>query len=219
MEKDGNSNMKFNYLRKEYRNRPLMLSALDRNPFSQLKMWLQEAIDANVMEPNAMTLSTASKEGRPSSRIVLLKGLEDEGLEFYTNYQSRKGCELIDNPYASLNFYWKELEKQVSIDGTVEKLSQEKSLVYFHQRPRNSQIGAWCSPQGQVISSKGWLEQHFLDVQQQYENKEIPLPPFWGGFRLVPDLFLFWQGQENRLHDRFRYTRTTDGWHIDQLAP
>lgn len=211
--------MKFNSLRKEYRSRPLTLNALDRNPFSQFNMWLQEAIDANIVEPNAMTLSTASKEGKPSSRIVLLKGLDKQGFEFYTNYESRKGSELIDNPYAMLNFYWRELEKQVTIEGTVEKLSKEKSLAYFHTRPRSSQISAWCSPQGHVISSREWLESRFKEIEKEYENKEIPLPPFWGGFRLIPIQFIFWQGQENRLHDRFRYQLANSKWQIDQLAP
>lgn len=211
--------MDLNHLRKEYNSKRLTISSMHANPFFQFNAWLQEAIKKKLIEPNAMTLSTATKEGKPSSRVVLLKEVDDEGLLFYTNYESRKGKELIENPFASLNFYWKELERQLTIEGTIQKLSTEKSTTYFHSRPRASQLSAWVSSQGNVISSHEWMEDRFSELQKEFEGKEIPLPPYWGGFRLVPTLFIFWQGQRNRLHDRFRYQKNNEEWKIDQIAP
>lgn len=206
-------------LRKEYRLKSLDISNLNADPFLQFNHWFQEAQNAQVLEANAMTLATASSQGRPSCRTVLLKGIDSKGLLFFTNYDSRKGIELASNPFACVTFYWSELERQVIIDGRVEKISREESQAYFNLRPRGSQLSAWASHQDQVISSREDLEESYHRYENMYAGEAIPLPPYWGGYRLLPDRFEFWQGRVNRLHDRFRYLLKNDVWHIDRLAP
>jgi pyridoxamine 5'-phosphate oxidase len=190
------------------------------DPFEQFGQWFDEVINAQLHEPNAMTLATADATGRPSARTVLLKGFDSHGFVFYTNYNSRKGQDLSANPYASLLFWWGELERQVRIEGPVEKVSEGESEAYFQSRPRDSQLGAWASPQSQVIVDRSVIEKTMADLQATYADQPaLPLPPHWGGYRVIPDHFEFWQGRENRLHDRIRYTPLGDGWVLDRLAP
>ena len=193
-------------------------SALE-NPFEQFEVWLSEAIAANVFEPNAMVLATATKKGKPTSRIVLLRGFDAEGFTFFTNYDSRKGKEIEGNPQASLLFFWAEIERQVRIDGTASKAATEISDSYFATRPRESQIGAWISPQSEVIENRGVLEKKYAEAARQWEGKVIQRPPNWGGFVVKPEIFEFWQGRESRLHDRLVYTKAETGWKIRRLAP
>lgn len=207
-------------LRREYQAHPLDQDMLLSNPIDQLDLWLSQAIKAQILEPNAMVLSTASAEGWPSSRTVLLKKIDHHGLVFFTNYESRKAQQLLVNPRASLTFLWKELERQVTIEGLVEKTSAQEAAEYFAQRPRASQLGAWASKQSHPIESRLLLEEAYANYARLYEGKEVPCPPFWGGFRIIPHRFEFWQGRQNRLHDRFQYTLTTKSlWHIIRLAP
>jgi len=194
------------------------------DPFRQFEHWFDEAVKAEIREANAMTLATADAMGRPSARIVLLKGVGRDGFVFYTNFESRKGRELADRPEAALLFFWRELERQVRIEGTVSRVGDAESTSYFASRPRPARIGAWASPQSDAIAGRAALaarveamEAHFRDV-----GDAIPLPPHWGGFRLAPAVFEFWQGRESRLHDRIRYRRHPDdpeAWTIDRLAP
>lgn len=193
-------------------------SALE-NPFEQFEIWLSEAIAANVFEPNAMVLATATKEGKPTSRIVLLRGFDAEGFTFFTNYDSRKGKEIEGNPQASLLFFWAEIERQVRIDGAASKASREVSDSYFATRPRESQIGAWISPQSEIIETRGVLEKKYAEAAKEWEGKVIQRPPNWGGFVVKPEIFEFWQGRESRLHDRLVYTKAETGWEIKRLAP
>ncbi|MBA2369288.1 MAG: pyridoxamine 5'-phosphate oxidase [Candidatus Protochlamydia sp.] len=209
----------FQILRKEYKLKRLERSSLDSDPFTQFKSWFEEACKAQVVEPNAMSLATASLEGRPSCRIVLLKGIDQKGLLFFTNYESRKGKELNQNPYATLCFFWKELERQVIIEGPVEKISTQESELYFNSRPRGSKITAWLSRQSQFISNREDLEEEYQLLMEEYEEKNIPMPSYWGGYRLIPERFEFWQGRENRLHDRFQYLVRNNNWTISQLYP
>lgn len=212
--------MNFKNLRREYLSRPLHLKNLNPNPMEQLRIWIKDAIDANVIEPNAMVLATADSQGRPSSRTILLKEIDEAGLIFYTNYESRKARELDENPFASFTFYWKELERQLTIDGRVEKISEEHSKTYFSTRPRESQLGAWSSKQGTIIPSREILDKTFEYYKKEFAGKEVPKPVFWGGYRLIPDRWIFWQGRENRLHDRFLYLREhNDEWRIERLSP
>jgi pyridoxamine 5'-phosphate oxidase len=212
--------MDINKMRKEYCLERLELKSLKKDPFLQFSEWFQKAVEVAIQEPNAMVLSTASKEGRPSARTVLMKEIDQRGLIFYTNYDSRKAHDIDENPFAALTFLWKEVEKQVRVYGRVEKVSRGDSEDYFASRPRGSQISTWASPQGTVIPSREYLEERYREVELEYKGKEIPLPAFWGGFRLIPEEFIFWQGRENRLHDQFRYTKNSDGtWNIDRLAP
>jgi len=211
--------LNINRLRREYHLKPLEINQLNDNPFLQFSVWFEEARQANVLEINAMALATASPEGRPSCRIVLLKEMDRRGFSFFTNYESRKGEELTANPYACANFHWKILERQVIVNGAIEKLSREESEAYFSSRPRGSQLGAWTSPQSRVIESREVLEQAYVHFEKMYAGKEIPTPPYWGGYRLIPTCFEFWQGRSNRLHDRFRYSLSGGGWIIDRLAP
>ncbi|MCW5924360.1 MAG: pyridoxamine 5'-phosphate oxidase [Saprospiraceae bacterium] len=207
-------------LRRNYARQSLSETDVLANPFSQFGVWFEEAISSELTEPNAMTLATADSHGRPSARTVLLKGFDRNGFVFYTNYESRKGQELAENPQAALLFTWLELERQIRIEGTVGKVSREEALAYFQSRPKGSQIGAWASPQSRVVSGRMALEQRALELKEQYHDETaLPLPPFWGGFRLEPDVFEFWQGRESRLHDRICYTKTADGWKIERLAP
>lgn len=211
--------MQLSQMRKEY-SHELCFQDLDPDPIQQFSKWLQEATAAQVLEPNAMTLATASTEGIPSARIVLLKGIEEDGFIFFTNYESQKGKELAQNPQAALVFFWGELERQVRIAGSVEKISAEKSEEYFHLRPRGAQLGAWVSPQSRAIADRSFLEEHLKELEKHYQDQEIPLPPYWGGYRLIPREIEFWQGRPNRLHDRLRYSREEKGgWKIERLAP
>ncbi len=207
-------------LRRNYTRTGLTETDADLNPFKQFQTWFDQALSAELPEPNAMTLATAIASGKPSARIVLLKGFDEEGFIFYTNYSSRKGQQLADNPWASLVFWWAELERQVRIDGRVEKVSPEESEKYFHSRPVGSQLGAWASPQSKVIASREELEKNMAELEKQYTNQTIPKPPHWGGYRLIPHELEFWQGRPNRLHDRLRYRQQTDGtWLRERLAP
>ncbi len=207
-------------LRRNYALESLSEAGVLPDPLEQFALWFKEALNSQLTEPNAMTLATATRTGRPSARTVLLKGIDHQGFVFYTNYESRKGGELAENPQAALLFTWLELERQVRVEGTVEKVTREESLAYFQSRPKSSQIGAWASPQSRSIPDRGVLEKNVADLSQQHAAAEtLPLPPFWGGFRLKPEVIEFWQGRESRLHDRIRYTRTENGWETDRLAP
>ncbi len=193
---------------------------LDPNPVAQFSNWFTAAVEAGIRDVNAMALATADKNGRPSVRIVLLKGFGEDGFVFFTNYESEKGKQLEANPFAALAFYWIELDRQIRISGPVEKTSREESERYFHSRPIGSQLGAWASRQSEVIDARRILEAKLAEMTERFENKPIPLPPRWGGFRLKPDTMEFWQGRPNRLHDRFRYTHESNGsWSISRLAP
>ena len=208
-------------LRQNYTLAGLDKTDVDADPIEQFKLWFQQALDADLVEPNAMTLATATHDGKPTARIVLLKGVSDRGFVFYTNYESQKGQQLIANPYAALVFLWDKLERQVRIEGKVEKLASEESAEYFHSRPKASQLGAWTSDQSRVIPNREVLELKQAQLQEKYsDDTEVPLPPHWGGFRVVPSRIEFWQGRPSRLHDRLVYDLQTDGsWQIERLSP
>ncbi len=207
-------------LRKEYMTQGLAESELDPDPFRQFAVWFDAALAAHLSEPNAMALATASPDGRPSARMVLLKGFDERGFVWYTNYESRKGEELAVNPQAALVFFWVELSRQVRIEGPVTPVSPEESDTYFHSRPRGSQIGAAASHQSQVLASRESLERRAAELEAEYSGQEIPRPSYWGGYRLSPMLIEFWQGRPNRLHDRLRYRRLENGrWLIERLSP
>lgn len=206
-------------LRLDYTRQHLNEADVDPNPIRQFQLWFDQAIAAEVPEPNAMTLATATPTGVPSARVVLLKGLDDRGFTFYTNYESRKGEELIANPHAVLVFWWAALERQVRVEGTVTKVSVAETDAYFESRPITSQLGAWTSDQSRVIPNRDVLEQRFEDLKAQYQNQAIPRPPHWGGFRVIPHTIEFWQGRPSRLHDRLRYSHQAGQWVIDRLAP
>ena len=210
--------MKIAHLRKDYALRRLDETDVDADPFRQFHAWLAEAIEAEVPEPTAMTLATVDDEGSPSARIMLLKALDARGFVFYTNYQSRKGQELTARPRAALTFFWKELERQVRIEGTVEKVSAAESDEYFASRPLGSRIGAWASTQSATIASRPWLEARVKAAEAQHGDHP-PRPPHWGGYRVLPDWLEFWQGRQSRLHDRIAYTREAGGWKISRLSP
>ena len=193
---------------------------LDPDPIKQFANWFTAAIEAEIRDVNAMSLATATPDGRPSVRIVLLKGFDQDGFVFFTNYESEKGRQLEANPHAALAFYWIELDRQIRISGPVEKTSREESKRYFHSRPAASQLGAWASRQSEVLDARRVLDARMAEMTERFADKPIPLPPHWGGFRLRPETMEFWQGRPNRLHDRFRYVRQSDGkWSIDRLAP
>ena len=214
--------MSTNYadLRKDYIKASLDVSDTLPDPIEQFQKWFKEAQEAQVMEPNAMTLSTITAEGRPDARIVLIKEVNNsQGFTFYTNYQSRKGKELEKHPYAALTFYWPELERQIRIEGSVEKVDPGVSEKYFRSRPRGSQIGAWTSPQSQEIPNRGILETRQRDYEERFEGKEVPLPENWGGYAVKPSRIEFWQGRASRLHDRIVYEKKAGGWERKRLAP
>jgi len=206
-------------IRKEYALKQLDESEVDNNPFVQFGTWFDDALIAEINEPNAMILSTVSSEGRPSSRVVLLKGFDKNGFTFFTNYKSRKALHIDNNPFASLLFFWPELERQIRIEGEIIKVSPEESDEYFNSRPEGSKIGAWVSPQSRVIHGRGFLESLKMVFEEQFTNKPISRPPNWGGYRLKPNLIEFWQGRPNRLHDRIQYSLSQSNWKIERLAP
>jgi pyridoxamine 5'-phosphate oxidase len=205
-------------IRKEYRLQQLKESDIQQDPLLQFQNWFQAAIDAKVNEPNAMNLSTVKGSGRPASRIVLLKGVEENGFVFYTNYQSDKGQQLQQQPYASLCFFWPELERQVRVEGKVVKVSPATSDAYFQSRPLASRLGAWASPQSKIISGRVFLEQNLEEAKKKF-IVDIPRPENWGGYKLIPDYLEFWQGRESRLHDRIVYSLNGEKWSINRLAP
>ncbi len=207
-------------LRREYTQRTLNEQEIVADPFSLFLTWFDEAISAELYEPNAMILSTATREGRPSSRTVLLKETTQEGFVFYSNYESKKGIQLSDNPYAALLFLWGPLERQIRIEGSVSILPQERSKEYFYSRPRNAQLGALASPQSQTIGGRSELEKRFQELEARYAGQEIPYPEHWGGYIVLPHGFEFWQGRENRLHDRILYLKDDKtNWKHMRLAP
>jgi pyridoxamine 5'-phosphate oxidase len=206
-------------IRRGYARAELRKGDLDPDPLTQFGRWLGEAVAADLLEPTAMTLATADGEGRVSARMVLLKGYGPQGFVFYSNYASRKAAQLAVNPHAALVFYWPQLERQVRVEGTVEKLPREASETYFRSRPRGSQLGAWASPQSQPLRDREELRGRAAAADERFAGREVPLPDHWGGYRLRPSALELWQGRPDRLHDRFRYDREGDGWRLERLAP
>ena len=207
-------------LRKEYKNSGLRRQDLNEDPFIQFEIWFQQACNAKISESNAMSLATVAANGEPSIRTVLLKYFDKDGFVFFTNYESRKSREIQGNSSVALLFFWTFLERQVQICGTASKISTAESIKYFATRPRGSQLGSWCSNQSSVISSRTFLEMKLNEMKQKFINHEIPLPSFWGGYRVVPHSIEFWQGRSNRLHDRFLYSHQEDKtWKIERLSP
>ncbi len=207
-------------LRREYTDAGLDEQDLEANPFKQFEKWFQEAVGAKIDLPDAMTLATATKDGIPSARIVLLRGHDERGFVFYTDYESQKGKELVENPNAALVFYWRELDRQVRIVGQVSKVSRENSNNYFQSRPVGSRLAALASRQSKIIPDRKVLEEQFNQLAERYQDKEIPLPANWGGYRLSPDMIEFWSGRPSRLHDRLRYTRQPNNdWRIERISP
>jgi pyridoxamine 5'-phosphate oxidase len=206
-------------IRRDYNFKSLDIDDLKPNPFDQFQSWYDEAIKASIIEPNAMSLSTVSKEGKPSCRTVLLKKFDQSGFVYFTNLQSRKSKEVKEIPFAAALFYWKELERQVTIEGSVEEADRKEVETYFASRPKGSQLSAWASSQDQIIPSRKVLEDAYRELEKQYLDQKVPLPPFWGGFRIRPIRFEFWQGRPDRLHDRFQYVASPSGWTIERLSP
>jgi len=207
-------------MRENYKWGNLLIEQVEENPYDQFRLWLEDALNSKVVEANAMNLATVNDEGRPSSRIVLLKEIDDDGFLFYTNYESRKSQELDSHPFAALNFLWKDIERQVRIEGKVSRISRERSEAYFHSRPYGSQIGAISSKQSNIVEGREILEQRYKDNFSKYEKAgRAPLPENWGGFKVEADYFEFWQGRESRLHDRIVYKLSDGKWRIDRLEP
>ena len=206
-------------LRREYARARLDEEAVSHDPIVEFARWFADAQAAHVEEPNAMVLATATVDGSPSARVVLLKAFDERGFVFFTDYRSRKGSELEDNPRAALVLHWKELERQVRITGPVERTSIEDSEAYFRSRPIGSRLGAWVSHQSAVIPSRTALEAGLAEVEERFAEGDVPLPPYWGGYRVRPETIEFWQGRESRLHDRIRYLRSGEAWRIERLAP
>ena len=206
-------------IRGSYSLKELSENSVLPDPIAQFSIWMDEAISSNLIDPNAMILATADKNGTPSARTVLLKTFDEKGFVFFTNYDSAKAKDLEGNSFASLLFLWLELERQVRITGKAKKVSRQESEKYFLTRPRESQLGAWASKQSEVIQNRKILESQFEEMKKRFENKEIHLPPFWGGYRVIPQRIEFWQGRESRLHDRICYTLSEDKWKIERLSP
>ncbi len=206
-------------LRREFASHELSEDSVAADPYAQFTLWFDEALRAEVLDPNAMTVATASADGRPSARVVLLKAYDADGFVFFTNYGSRKARDLDENANAMLLFYWPQLDRQAMISGTVERTSREESETYFLSRPVESRLGAWASQQSTVIESREVLEQRVVELREKY-GEDVPLPPFWGGFRVRPERFEFWQGRQSRLHDRIEYRRASGAeWQIVRLSP
>jgi pyridoxamine 5'-phosphate oxidase len=206
-------------LRKNYTKKILSVKSVLPDPHEQFIIWLNEALNAAIDEPNAMVLSTSGKDGIPGIRTVLLKGIASDGYIFYTNYLSKKAQEIEENPYCSALFFWKELERQLIVAGRVEKISREESQNYFSTRPPESKIGAWASIQSSVIPNRQFIEEQFTKYSEKYTDPDIPMPDYWGGYKIIPYKYEFWQGRENRLHDRICYVRESDNWRIMRLSP
>lgn len=207
-------------LRKEYTLQGLNETDIDPNPFKQFRTWFDQALEAQLPEPNAMTLTTVTADGRPAARIVLLKHFDEQGFVFYTNYKSQKGQELAQNPWAAFVFWWAELERQVRIEGYTQKVSDQESDAYFQSRPWGSRLGSWVSQQSQVIHDREVLEDRLQELTVEYQDQDVPRPTHWGGYRLNPTSIEFWQGRPNRLHDRLRYRRLgDDNWLVERLSP
>ena len=217
--REKQAGMDVSALRRSATDRSLEREDLNDDPFLQFEDWFQAACKLDRNDPNAMGITTVDEHGRPYARTVLLKSFDENGFVFYTNYESRKAKHIDSNPHVALLFFWSELGRQVGIRGSVERLSAAESLKYFASRPRGSQLGAWVSPQSSIITSRSLLKNKFEELRQKFENKEVPLPSFWGGYRVVPRELEFWQGRDDRLHDRFLYTRVGDDWKVDRLAP
>ncbi len=212
-------NINISAIRQDYTKASLDITDVNPDPLKQFKKWFEDVVNAKADEVNAFVLSTLNKEGHPSSRVVLLKELTDEGFVFFTNYESNKGAEIANHPYAAINFFWKELERQVRIEGKVVKVSAESSDTYYNSRPESSRIGAWASPQSKVIESREFLEEQEKNFTGKFKGMAIPRPAHWGGYCIVPAKIEFWQGRASRLHDRILYTKTAQGWQLDRLAP
>lgn len=206
-------------LRREYTQAGLTRESLEANPLQQFDRWFTQAVQGQVLEPNAMQIATVDIKGKPTLRTVLLKSYDDKGFVFYTNYNSQKAQQIAANPQVALLIFWKELERQVEITGRAEKVSTLESLRYFTSRPRGSQLGAWVSVQSSIITSRNLLEMKLEEIKRKFNEGAIPLPDFWGGYRVIPETIEFWQGRSNRLHDRFEYRRTAQGWDIVRLSP
>lgn len=211
--------MNINDIRKSYRLKKLSSSDLNPDPMTAFKAWFQEALDCKIDEVNAAALATSNENGRPSCRFVLLKEIEDKALIFFTNYGSQKSRDLNQNPQAALTFWWKEIERQVRFEGKVEKCAQEIGDKYFAKRPRRSQLAAWASEQSAPVESRKQLEEQYLAIEKQFEGTDVPRPPFWGGYRLIPDKIEFWQGREDRMHDRILYKKHNGIWSKQRLSP
>ena len=207
-------------IRKDYRLQSLLEKDVDADPVKQFEIWWHQAIQSGIDEPNAMTVATSTPSGKPSARIMLLKGIRNKGFVFFSNYLSRKGKQMEENPFVSLVFFWKELERQVRVEGEITKISEKESDEYFSKRPLESRIGAWSSPQSKVIKSRDILEKNVSDYTNRFGSENIPRPPYWGGYFVNPMLIEFWQGRPGRLHDRLQYTVGKKGtWKIERLAP
>jgi pyridoxamine 5'-phosphate oxidase len=206
-------------LRREYKQDILDEESVDKNPFVQFEKWFSDAQNAKVLEPNSMILATVDKENRPNIRAVLLKIFDEKGFVFFSNYQSDKAKEIEANPHVALEFLWLDLERQIRVIGKCEKISTTESIAYFMKRSRESRIGAWVSNQSKIISSRKILEMHVAKMKEKFSSGEVPLPDFWGGYRVVPNKIEFWQGRESRLHDRILYTQEQGNWYITRLAP
>lgn len=213
-------NQKIVALRKDYSTATLNEEDVNQNPFKQFELWMHQAVESEISEPHAMSVSTVSAEGKPSSRIVLLRGFDEQGFVFYTNYKSHKGNEASENPYACINFFWPELERQIRIEGRISKIDQQISTDYFHSRPRESQIGAWASEQSAVIANRKVVEDAFVHYTEKFKDLElIPKPEHWGGYLIKPNSIEFWQGRPSRLHDRLRYRIENGQWILERLSP
>ena len=206
-------------LARDYPDKQLIERNAPRDPFRLFHHWFRQAVESSSLDPNAMTLSTVGTSGKPSSRMVLLKGLDQKGFVFFTNYLSRKGKDLKGRPFASLLFFWPELGRQVRVEGRVQRIRAAESEEYFHSRPRGSQFSAWASHQSRVIPNREVLEKQMRELEKQYQGNEIPRPPHWGGYRVLPGVIEFWSGRRNRLHDRLNYKKTGSGWTRQRLAP